>query len=80
MGSDRRSRLTGEREWILEPIEQVPDLTIEELRDQLKAHGVVIGYGLVWRFFAREDVTLKKCVAEQELPDVAEARMRWQHE
>ena len=60
MGGDHRSRLIGEREWILERIEQAPDLTIEELRDELKARGVVVGYGTVWRFFAREDITFKK--------------------
>jgi transposase len=29
MGGDHRSRLTGERDWILQRIEQAPDLTIE---------------------------------------------------
>jgi transposase len=29
MGGDYRSRLTGERDWILQRIEQAPDLTIE---------------------------------------------------
>ena len=60
MGGDHRSRLTGERTWILARIEQVPDLTIEELRDELKARGVIVGYGTVWRFFEREDITFKK--------------------
>lgn len=60
MGGDHRSRLTGEREWILGRIEEVPDLTIEELRDHLKARGVIVGYGTVWRFFEREDITFKK--------------------
>jgi transposase len=60
MGGDYRSRLTGEREWILQRIEQAPDLTIEELRDELKRRGVIVGYGTVWRFFEREDITFKK--------------------
>ena len=60
MGGDHRSRLTGEREWILERIETMPDVTLEELRDELKQRGVVVGYGTVWRFFARENVTVKK--------------------
>ena len=60
MGGDHRSRLTGERDWILARIEEAPDLTIEELRDELKARGVIVGYGTVWRFFEREDITLKK--------------------
>jgi transposase len=60
MGGDHRSRLTGERDWILQRIEQAPDLTIEELRHELKARGVIVGYGTVWRFFERENITFKK--------------------
>lgn len=60
MGGDHRSLLTQERAWILERIEEEPDLTIEELRDELKGRGVIVGYGTVWRFFEREDITFKK--------------------
>ena len=60
MGGDRRSRLTGERAWLLDRIEAVPDLTIKELRDELRERGIAVGYGTVWRFFAREKVTVKK--------------------
>jgi len=60
MGGDHRSRLTGARTWILERIEAAPDLTIEELRDELREHGVIVGYGTVWRFFEREAITFKK--------------------
>lgn len=60
MGGDHRSLLTGERAWLLERIEAVPDLTLEELRTELKQRGVSVGYGTVWRFFAREDITVKK--------------------
>jgi transposase len=60
MGGDYRSRLTAERVWLLERIEAEPDLTLEELRDELKERGISVGYGTVWRFFAREDITVKK--------------------
>jgi transposase len=60
MGGDHRSRLTGARTWILERIEAASDLTIEELRDELRERGVVVGYGTVWRFFEREAITFKK--------------------
>jgi transposase len=60
MGGDRRSRLSCERTWILERIEAEPDLTIEELRNELKGRGVMVGHGTVCRFFAREDITFKK--------------------
>lgn len=60
MGGDHRSLLTGARDWLLERIEAEPDLTIEELRDELRERGVIVGYGTVWRFFAREAITFKK--------------------
>ena len=60
MGGDHRSRLTGERVWILQRIEAEPDLTVEELRDELRDRGVVVGHGTVCRFFTREDLTFKK--------------------
>jgi transposase len=60
MGGDRRSRLTQERGWILQRIEAEPDLTVEELRSELKQRGISVGYGTVWRFFEREDITFKK--------------------
>jgi len=60
MGGDHRSRLTGERSWILERIEAQPDLTVEELRAELRDRGVVVGHGTVCRFFARENLTFKK--------------------
>jgi transposase len=60
MGGDRRSRLTEERDWILGRIEAEADLSLEELRDELRERGVIVGYGTVWRFLAREDITVKK--------------------
>ena len=60
MGGDHRSLLVGERSWILERIAAMPDLTLEELRAELKDRGVIVGYGTVWRFFEREDITVKK--------------------
>jgi transposase len=60
MGGDRRSRLRQERGWILQRIEAEPDLTVEELRSELKQRGISVGYGTVWRFFEREDITFKK--------------------
>jgi transposase len=60
MGGDRRSRLCGERSFIEERLEAVNDLTIEELRAALRERGLVVGYGTVWRFLAKEKITLKK--------------------
>lgn len=61
MGGDRRSVLVGERRvWLLERVAAEPDLTLEELRDELAERGIAVGYGTVWRFFEREAITLKK--------------------
>lgn len=61
MGGDHSSRLKGEdRAWLLQRIEQVPDLTLEELRAELKGRGISVGYGTVWRFFAAEGISFKK--------------------
>jgi transposase len=65
MGGDHSSRLTGEREWLLARIEEVPDLTLEELRAELAGRGKQVGYGTVWRFFAAEGISLKKNRARQ---------------
>src|SRR5579864_1921460 len=83
MGGDHSSRLKGEdRVWLLERVETVPDLTLEELRAELAARGIHVGYGTVWRFFAAEGISFKKIVhaSEQERPDVAAARAPWQEE
>jgi transposase len=45
---------------ILSLVEETPDITLEELRTALAARGVAVGYGTVWRFFARRRITRKK--------------------
>ena len=65
MGGDHNSRLKGERAWLLERIATVPDLTLEEIRTELAARGIHVGYGTVWRFFAAEGISFKKNRARQ---------------
>jgi transposase len=81
MGGDHNSRLKGERRWLLGRIAAVPDLTLEEIRHELQERGITVGYGTVWRFFASEGISFKKTVhaAEQERPDVAQARAAWKN-
>ncbi len=45
-------------------------------RHESKERGISVGYGTVWRFLASEGISFKKTVhtAEQERPDVAQAR------
>jgi transposase len=60
MGGDHSSRLKGDRDWLLERVAAVPDLTLEEIRSELAARGKPVGYGTVWRFFAAEGISFKK--------------------
>ena len=61
LGGDRRSgRIEAHAELILGLVEDKPDMTIEELRAALAAHGVSAGYGTMWRFFDRHKITRKK--------------------
>lgn len=82
MGGDRRSeRIETHAGSILAQIKDKPDLTILELRDEIRArHGLAVGYGTVWRFLARHGITRKKKTghaAEQDREDVAAAREEW---
>ena len=60
MGGDHSSRLKSERAWLLQRIEEVPDLTLQEIRAELAGRGLHVGYGTVWRFFAAEGISFKK--------------------
>jgi transposase len=60
MGGDHSSRLKADREWLLERVAAMPDLTLEEIRAELAARGRHVGYGTVWRFFASEGISFKK--------------------
>jgi transposase len=59
-GSLAAKPMGGDRTWLLERVEAVPDLTLEELRSELAARGIQVGYGTVWRFFAAEGISFKK--------------------
>ena len=65
MGGDHSSRLKEERDWLLERVAAVPDLTLEEIRAELAARGRHVGYGTVWRIFAAEGISFKKNRARQ---------------
>jgi len=82
MGGDRRSqRMEAHADFMLEQLEEKPDLTIMELREKLRErHGLGFGYGTVWRFLARHRITRKKKTghaSEQEREDIEAAREDW---
>lgn len=61
MGGARGYRIEADhRAWLLDRIVAKPDLTLEEIRRELAERGLAVGYGTVWRFCEREQLTLKK--------------------
>jgi putative transposase len=60
MGGDHNSRLKDERDWLLARVAEAPDLPLHDLRRELAARNVHVGYGPIWRFFAKEKITFKK--------------------
>jgi transposase len=61
LGGDRRSgRIEARAGLILALVEEKPDITLEELRAALARRGLGVGYGTLWRFFARRRITRKK--------------------
>jgi transposase len=81
-GGDRRSAaIERHREWLLQVVAETPDLTLAEIREQLGARGTPASISAIWRFFQRHGISFKKTAhaAEQERPDVREARRQWRH-
>jgi transposase len=60
MGNPSPPKLWAHREMVLALLDEQPDLTIEELRHALAEQRIVVGYGSIRRFFAREGITRKK--------------------
>ena len=61
VGGDIRSvRIEKHAAFILAAVEAKPDITLNELRVRLQAHGASFGIGTLWRFFDRRQITLKK--------------------
>lgn len=61
LGGDQRSaRIEAHAELILSLYEATSDASLEELRKALADHGIIVGYGGLWRFFDRRRITVKK--------------------
>jgi transposase len=60
MGGDRRSKLTGEADWIAERLAQACELTLAEVRGELAQRGVEVSYTSVWRTVRRLGLRHKK--------------------
>ena len=60
MGGSRRAVLAGERDWLLERMAAVPDLTLRAVRAELATRGVAVSLWAVWWFYEAEGITFKK--------------------
>jgi transposase len=57
----RRSPLDAHSAWLLGLIEAKPDLTLEEIGQQLlREKGLSAGITSIWRFFERHQISFKK--------------------
>ena len=60
-GGDRRSaRIEAHAGFLVEQIEQTPDVTLAELQGMLKERGVPVGIGTLWRFFDRHAISFQQ--------------------
>jgi transposase len=60
-GGDRRSgRIEAQAGFLLDAVEQRPDVTLAELQALLLERGVTVGIATLWRFFDRRGISFKK--------------------
>lgn len=60
MGGYKRSPLEAHADVLLGLLAERPDLTVGEVRGELRARGIHAGHGSVWRFFAHHGISFKK--------------------
>jgi transposase len=79
-GAKRQGRkqprsLAAERTWLLERLEDTPDVTLRRLVVELSERGVVTSYGSVWRIVREAGITFKRTLfaTEQDRPAAAGA-------
>lgn len=65
MGGYKRSPLDDQADVILGILKAQPDLTVEEIRAELRGWGISTGHGSVRRFFKRHRISFKKNRAGQ---------------
>jgi transposase len=60
MGGVRRAVLAGHRDWLLERVKTVPDLTLHALRAELAERGVKVSVWAIWKCLADARISFKK--------------------
>jgi transposase len=59
-GDCHSQRIEAHAELILSALAAKSDITLLELREQLRARGVAVAIGTLWRLFKRRKITRKK--------------------
>lgn len=59
MGSHRKRVLEPHRAFLVEQINQMPHLSLHDLKDELAARGVKVSHDTVWHFLRREGLRFK---------------------
>ncbi|MGF7163668.1 transposase [Rhodoligotrophos appendicifer] len=79
MGGHRKRVLEPHRAFIVERINQTSHLTLQGLKDELAARGVMVSHDTVWTFLRREGLRFKKTLfaLEHARADIARRRRRW---
>jgi hypothetical protein len=79
MGGHRKRILEPHRAFIVERINQTPQLSLHRLKEELAARGVKVSHDKVWQFLRREGLRFKKTLfaLEQARTDIARRRQRW---
>ena len=60
MGGDRRSRLKGERDWLLRRVSAAPSLTLAQLHEELRARGIWVGRLTLQKFLKKANIEVEK--------------------
>ena len=81
-GGDRRfRRIEAHRDYLLGLIRRTPDMTLVEMKERLIANcGERFSASVLWRFFDRHEITVKRRTAhaeEQQCADVLKQRRDW---
>ncbi|MBV8092212.1 MAG: transposase, partial [Acetobacteraceae bacterium] len=59
MGGKRPFALAQHRDWVLARVAETPDLTLLELKAELKDRGVLVSVFAIWHFLKRQGVSFK---------------------
>jgi transposase len=65
MGGKRPFSLAQHRDWVLGRMTERPDLTLAELKAELKDRGVMVSVFAIWHFLKHQGVSFKKKPARQ---------------